>query len=542
MAGSLFGIDLSRSSLRHSLKWLAAAWLWLYIISGGLNALAVAQSSPDVRLYFFTMSACPPCAQAAPIVDQFLTAGYPIQKIDARLQPQWTQQYQVSSTPTYVMTIGGREVGRYGGVLNSEQLQNWFQRSVQAAQASAEPLAAQQPVSIPTTQPDRGAALAEPGASSAASISALAGAEAIGDTMQLADTMHVGTRQPANEAESRAMAATVRIQVEDAEGISTATGTVIHSHAGESLVMTCGHVFREAQGRGVITADVNWLGDQPRRVPGELINYDAGPLDVALVLIRPGFEIPAVPLAPRNQVIEREQPIFSIGCDRNAPPTIRRSRIKDVAEYDGARKYDIYGRPVLGRSGGGLFRPDGTLIGVCNAAAVEVDEGIYSAIDNLYMPLDKANLAHLFQPGLANSYVSTAPNAPPSKVQGSPPAASDNLVPLNRPGQLPIPAVTGGFNTVQQELPPSSAVVGEWEAIVILRRRGNSAAAQTVVINQPSDEFLNYVRGSWSSRPNPNAAPSEPATAQQIARMREEMPQPPLPSEPLREARAQSPR
>ncbi|MFN9231678.1 MAG: trypsin-like peptidase domain-containing protein, partial [Planctomycetota bacterium] len=395
MAGSLFGIDLSRSSLRHSLKWLAAAWLWLYIISGGLNALAVAQSSPDVRLYFFTMSACPPCAQAAPIVDQFLTAGYPIQKIDARLQPQWTQQYQVSSTPTYVMTIGGREVGRYGGVLNSEQLQNWFQRSVQAAQASAEPLAAQQPVSIPTTQPDRGAALAEPGASSAASISALAGAEAIGDTMQLADTMHVGTRQPANEAESRAMAATVRIQVEDAEGISTATGTVIHSHAGESLVMTCGHVFREAQGRGVITADVNWLGDQPRRVPGELINYDAGPLDVALVLIRPGFEIPAVPLAPRNQVIEREQPIFSIGCDRNAPPTIRRSRIKDVAEYDGARKYDIYGRPVLGRSGGGLFRPDGTLIGVCNAAAVEVDEGIYSAIDNLYMPLDKANLAHL---------------------------------------------------------------------------------------------------------------------------------------------------
>ncbi|MFO0260660.1 MAG: thioredoxin family protein, partial [Planctomycetota bacterium] len=190
MAGSLFGIDLSRSSLRHSLKWLAAAWLWLYIISGGLNALAVAQSSPDVRLYFFTMSACPPCAQAAPIVDQFLTAGYPIQKIDARLQPQWTQQYQVSSTPTYVMTIGGREVGRYGGVLNSEQLQNWFQRSVQAAQASAEPLAAQQPASIPTTQPDRGAALAEPGAASAALVATPAGAELLGDTMQLADTMH----------------------------------------------------------------------------------------------------------------------------------------------------------------------------------------------------------------------------------------------------------------------------------------------------------------------------------------------------------------
>ncbi|MFO0261595.1 MAG: hypothetical protein ACK53V_08200, partial [Planctomycetota bacterium] len=177
-----------------------------------------------------------------------------------------------------------------------------------------------------------------------------------------------------------------------------------------------------------------------------------------------------------------------------------------------------------------------------NAAAVEVDEGIYSAIDNLYMPLDKANLAHLFQPGLANTYVSTAPNQPASSVRGSAAGAPENLVPLSPSGQRPVPAVTGGFNTVQRELPPSSGVVGEWEAIVILRQRGNSAAAQTVVINQPSDEFLNYVRGSWSSRPNPNAAPSEPATAQQIARMREEMPQPPLPFEPLREARAQSPR
>jgi thiol-disulfide isomerase/thioredoxin len=507
-------------------------FLFAILLWAGLAQPLAAQEKPDLRVYFFTMSACPPCAQAGPVVDKFLAAGYPIQKIDARLQPQWVQQFQVSSTPTYVMTIAGKEVGRYSGVLSTEQLQNWFQRGVQAAEkATPSALASESPfgsaVATLTTQPDRGESL--PVSTTASS--------------PVGDTMHVGTRQPANEAEKLAMAATVRIQVEDAEGISTATGTVIHSHGGESLVMTCGHVFREAQGRGVITADVNWLTDQPTRVSGELINYDAGALDVALVLIRPGFQLAAVPLAPSRQVVDSEQEIFSIGCDRNAPPTIRRSRIKDIGVYDGARKYDIYGRPVLGRSGGGLFTVDGTLIGVCNAAAVEFDEGIYSAIDNLHVPIQKANLAHLFAPGGATTLASATPRGPATDVELSPSGSS--MVPLSAPNRgaapQPIPAVTGGLRTVQNVVPIGSST-SDWEAIVILRQRGSTAAAETMVISQPSDEFLNYVRGSWSPRPETKPAPSSAEAALQMAQMREEMPQPPMPDQPVREARAQSPR
>ena len=241
----------------------------------------------------------------------------------------------------------------------------------------------------------------------------------------------------------------------------------------------------EAQGRGVITADVNWLTDQPTRVSGELVNYDAGPLDVALVLIRPGFDIPAVPLAPRTAVVDREQSIFTIGCDRNAPPTIRRSRIKSLGVYDGARKYDIYGRPVLGRSGGGLFSKDGTLLGVCNAAAVEFDEGIYSAIDNLHVPLDRANLAHLFAPGATVALASATQQSPASVPQTNPRrtpetggAPAGNADGMGIP--QPIPAVAGGLRTVQNQLPATSG--SEWEAIVILRQRGSSAAAETLVI------------------------------------------------------------
>lgn len=505
---------------------LATFFLTLWL-SAGLAGSAIGQDKPDLRMYFFTMSACPPCAQAAPIVDQFLSAGYPIQKVDARLQPQWAQQFKVASTPTFVMTIDGQEVGRYSGVLSKDQLQNWFQRGLQAVGKPASPassVSTAAPAAVPTTQPDRGdVVLAQP--STAAGVG---------------DTMHVGTREPGNEIEKRAMAATVRIQVEDGEGISTATGTVIHSHGGESLVMTCGHVFREAQGKGVITADVNWLTDQPTRVSGELINYDAGALDVALVLIRPGFEIPAVPLATRDLVIEREQQIFSIGCDRNAPPTIRRSRIKDIAVYDGARKYDIYGRPVLGRSGGGLFSADGLLIGVCNAAAVEVDEGIYSAIDNLYSQLDRASLAHLFSTASPVALAGTAPRGamtPVSEGLRTGPAA---LAPLTVPEAQPIPAVAGGLRTVSNEIPVGNLATG-LEAIVILRDRSSGTATQTVVIPQPSNEFLSYVRGSWSPRPEGKPAVNESEAALQMARLREEMPQPAMPVQPQREARAQSP-
>jgi hypothetical protein len=77
---------------------------------------------------------------------------------------------------------------------------------------------------------------------------------------------------------------------------------------------------------------------------------------------------------------------------------------------------------------------------------------------------------------------------------------------------------------------------------VILRPRGSNAAAETLVISQPSDEFLNYVRGSWSQRPETKPAPNSAEAALQMARMREEMPQPPMPDQPVREARAQSPR
>ena len=82
------------------------------------------------------------------------------------------------------------------------------------------------------------------------------------------------------------MDATVRLKVEDPQGISYATGTVIHGHNGEYLLMTCGHVFRESAGKGEITAEFGFENGELETAPGQLISYDAKARDVALVAIR----------------------------------------------------------------------------------------------------------------------------------------------------------------------------------------------------------------------------------------------------------------
>ena len=158
-------------------------------------------------------------------------------------------------------------------------------------------------------------------------------------------TLHNGTRNPRDQFEELAMNATVRLRVEDPEGISFATGTVIHCHEGEWLVLTCGHVFRDANGKGQITAEYGFEGDEVKSAPGRLISYDAKARDIGLVAIQAGVDIQPIPVASKTTAVSRGNQVFSIGCDHGQLPTIRHTRIKNKAKYDNAVKYDIYGRP-----------------------------------------------------------------------------------------------------------------------------------------------------------------------------------------------------
>ena len=47
-----------------------------------------------------------------------------------------------------------------------------------------------------------------------------------------------------------------RLTIADPKGSSYGSGTLIDSRGGEALVLTCGHIFRDSQGKGQISVDL----------------------------------------------------------------------------------------------------------------------------------------------------------------------------------------------------------------------------------------------------------------------------------------------
>ncbi len=461
-----------------------------------------AQDQTSVRMYFFTNHGCAPCRQVEPGIQALTNAGYPVTTIILDEQPDWAQQFSVDRTPTVILVADNKIVGRHAGLIDRETLKQWFAAvGVPTGNQSANSTGLTE---VPIKLPSADVTSTPPSGRS---------------------TLHQGTRQPASAAEQRALNATVRLKVEDPEGISYATGTVVHCHDGEWLVMTCGHVFRESKGQGKITADFGFADGKENSAPGQLISYDADARDIALIAVQAGQPIEPVLLAKKTDVIDRGDAIFSIGCDQGDMPTIRNSQIKNRATYDGAIKYDIFGRPVNGRSGGGLFNTAGELIGVCNAAAVEEDEGIFTALETVHWQIAQANLETLFEPSansvgpvveptdiasvIANETVSDdifhsrsnenrgMVDIRPSQKQGSSNSTLDALAATSRP-KPPTPV-----SWEMSSAPESTTGNYDSEVIIIVRSKSDPQRTEAITISHPSGQLLEYLGTMQNSESQP---------------------------------------
>ena len=399
-------MNLTTSTRRsRTARWSQSLQLLILAIAilGSLPGDLPAQPNVNraAQLYFFTNQGCAPCRQVEPGIEALKREGYPVSTIYVSQQPQLANQFNVHQTPTVVLVSDNRIVGRHAGLIDGTTLKQWFAAiGVPSGSAFANARVGNQ-----ETLPASSTAPARPARSPSSPRSPesrLAGPS----------TMHRGTRQPANQIERRALQSTVRLKVEDPEGISYATGTVVHRHNGECLVMTCGHVFREAGGEGRITAEFGFENGDLQSAPGQLLTYDADARDIGLVSIRTQHPFEPVPIASPDEEVSRGKKIFSIGCDHGESPTIRHSSIENRAAYDGSIKYDILGRPVDGRSGGGLFNEAGQLIGICNAALVDEDQGIYTALETIHWQIANNNLTHLFTPSTAVADNRRQPAAP----------------------------------------------------------------------------------------------------------------------------------
>ncbi len=93
--------------------------------------------------------------------------------------------------------------------------------------------------------------------------------------------------------------------------------------------------------------------------------------------------------------------MISVGCNNGRDATARAQpshldrQVPRAVTPFGPKNLQVAGQPVEGRSGGGLFSPDGLVIGVCNAADPTDNEGLFAALGSIRAELDELNLSQL---------------------------------------------------------------------------------------------------------------------------------------------------
>jgi thiol-disulfide isomerase/thioredoxin len=436
-----------------------------------LTLLAALSAPGQTVLLDFYAPWCGPCQSMEPTLRRLAADGYPVRMVNVDQEPALARQFRVDSVPTYVLVADGREAGRQVGPASYGQLTGMFAAVRPAAPAAppVQPVAARQPAAEFGPPPAGGT----------------------------------------EDARTRAMAATVRLCIEDAGGRSFGTGTIIDVHQGEALVMTCGHLFRESRGQGPMSAEVFPPGASAP-VPAQvlaLLTYDLDQ-DVALLAIRPNCPVASVPVAPAGYLPRRGDRVFSIGCDQGAAPSLRESQITALDKYKGPPNIESAGQPIIGRSGGGLFSADGQLIGVCNLADPKDDEGIYAALPLLHGNLDKIGQSRVYQRAAANTALAQAPPQPalpqmPAQMPPSP-LGGGSFGPAAGTNTLSGPLVA----TAAQAAQSSAVADDEMEVLCLVRSKRNPhAPVRTIYLEQPSRMLLD--RMANESRPPLAGGPVE---------------------------------
>jgi thiol-disulfide isomerase/thioredoxin len=480
-------------------------------------ALSAAAAAQQIELLDFTADACPACRQMGPVLQDLVATGAPVRRVDVDRERELAARFRIEYLPTFVAVADGREVDRQVGVTSPERLREMLER----ARGSQETRAASQETGDNRQEPETQA-------------------NALDSRPSTLDSL-----------DSRLIASSVRLCVEDPQGISYGTGTIIAAQGGEAIVLTCGHIFRESQGKLPVGVELfepsqesrvasrepesHSAGPRPlslvARLEGEVLGYDLT-RDVGLVRIRPTRPLRIAPLAARETVLQPGEEVVSVGCNNGQEPTVWHTHVTAINRYVGPANVEAAGTPVQGRSGGGLFNPGGELIGVCFAADDEGDEGLYVGLPAIYEELDRLQLTAM---ATATSAVAAAAQAPAAEhllVSGITPAeqtrvSSRDLVPVS-------PADT---ELVSTDLPLSSEEraaleeIGQrsrgGEVIVIIRPKSPGDRCEILSLENPSREFVNELtalgtkatspRFTSQKQPRQQVAPQEPQSLQRDA-------------------------
>jgi len=410
--------------------WISAAGL--SSASGGVTP----DGLPENVLLNFSASWCGPCRQMKPTVTRLIHEGLPVRHIDVDRHPGLARKYRVSGIPAFVLIVNGREVDRKVGYTPASQLRRMLARIPQQRQTDNEKktpnpnngndmLAAGPPTPDIPRRPADGADSAgrddnrdgrrfqlplvdnrddtHRKSKSADSdetpndnpvIRANLDAAPRRLTADADERLKDGRKKRRNAASQRRsstpMAASVRIRIRDGGGSNYGTGTIIHSRAGRSLVLTCGHIFRNISRGSVVEVDL-FDGQNVRTFTGNVLRYNLK-ADVGLLTLSNEQPLPFVPIAETDNAPQVGDPVFSVGCGGGRPPSRMSIRVTALNRYLGPDNIEGTGVPKQGRSGGGLFNRNGRLVGVCFAADPPRGRGLYAGLRPVYHLLKEAGI------------------------------------------------------------------------------------------------------------------------------------------------------
>ncbi len=209
-----------------------------------------------------------------------------------------------------------------------------------------------------------------------------------------------------NEGLKTAEAATVRVKVSGKKLQDVGTGTIIYSNTGESVILTCAHIFLGQQQDAVVQVEMFQDG-KVLKFPAQVIGGDHNS-DLALLKIKTTSQMPCVPLRSEPEAVSLKQDLVSFGCNQGGTPSSLATKVVAINKYRGPSNITCSVDPVQGRSGGGLFTRDGHLIAVCSAADREEKTGLYMSYSAI---MDLVKRSHMEYVALSTSVGEDAASA-----------------------------------------------------------------------------------------------------------------------------------
>lgn len=186
--------------------------------------------------------------------------------------------------------------------------------------------------------------------------------------------------------------------------IGSASGTMVYydEDNNDMYVLSAGHLF----GVGFINSltlrrrpkyfniEIFYHNDRkllaPKKYKAQLLckvwNFSNGPYDVALLKFKPDWKDPWYnPIAPLDYKLVKDQWYHSTGCDGQSE--IAHYLVRYLVKRKNKGVTEIVTKnnsPRGGRSGGGTFTDDGTLVFVCSRSHEQDDVGYWTSLDQIH--------------------------------------------------------------------------------------------------------------------------------------------------------------